>query len=54
VYELTGSSLNAGIVELANGVPMMVAALLSGPLTDAIDRRKAVLIAQQQQVAVSA
>lgn len=54
VYELTGSSLNVGIVELANGVPMIVAALLSGPLADAIDRRKTVLIANSIQTAVSA
>lgn len=54
VYELTRSSLNVGIVELANGVPMIVAALLSGPLADAIDRRKTVLIANIIQTAVSA
>jgi MFS family permease len=54
VYELTRSSLNVGIVELANGVPMIVAALLSGPLADAIDRRKTVLATYVIQTAVSA
>lgn len=54
VYELTRSSLNVGIVELANGLPMIVAALLSGPLADAADRRKIVLIATIIQTAVSA
>ncbi len=54
VYELTRSSLSVGIVELANGVPMIVAALLSGPLADAIDRRRTVLIATAIQTAVSA
>lgn len=54
VYELTRSSLNVGIVELANGVPMIVAALLSGPLADAVDRRKTALIASSIQTAVSA
>jgi MFS family permease len=54
VYELTRSSLNVGIVELASGLPMIVAALLSGPLADAIDRRKTVLIANVSQTAVSA
>jgi MFS family permease len=54
VYELTRSSLNVGLVELANGVPMIVAALLSGPLADAIDRRKTVLITTVIQTAVSA
>jgi len=54
VYELTRSSLNVGIVELANGLPMIVAALLSGPLADAVDRRKIVLITCLIQTAVSA
>ena len=54
VYELTGSSLSVGIVGLASGVPMIVAALLGGPLADAIDRRKTVLIASSVQAAVSA
>jgi MFS family permease len=54
VYELTRSSLNVGIVGLASGLPMIVAALLSGPLADAIDRRKTVLIATVIQTAVSA
>ncbi len=54
VYELTRNSLDVGIVELANGVPMIVAALLSGPLADAVDRRKTVLIAGVIQLAVSA
>jgi MFS family permease len=54
VYELTRSSLNVGIVELANGLPMIVAALLSGPLADAVDRRKIVLITYLIQTAVSA
>ncbi len=54
VFELTRSSLNVGIVELANGVPMIVAALLSGPLADAIDRRMTVLITTVVQTAVSA
>jgi MFS family permease len=54
VYELTRSSLNVGIVGLASGVPMIVAAFLSGPLADALDRRKTVLIATIIQTAVSA
>jgi len=54
VYELTRSSLNVGILELANGLPMIVAALLSGPLADAVDRRKIVLITYLIQTAVSA
>jgi MFS family permease len=54
VYELTRSSLNVGLVGLANGVPMIVASLLSGPLADAIDRRKTVLITTAVQTAVSA
>jgi MFS family permease len=54
VYELTRSSLNVGIVELSNGVPMILASLLSGPLADAIDRRKTVLITTVTQTAVSA
>jgi MFS family permease len=54
VYELTRSSLNVGIVGLASGLPMIVAAVLSGPLADAIDRRKTVLITTVIQTAVSA
>ncbi len=54
VYELTRSSLNVGLVGLANGVPMIVASLLSGPLADAIDRRKTVLITTAVQTVVSA
>jgi MFS family permease len=54
VYELTRNSLNVGIVALASGLPMIVAALLSGPLADAIDRRKTVLITSVIQTAVSA
>lgn len=54
VYELTGSSLNVGMVGLANGVSMIAAALLSGPLADAIDRRKTVFIANIVQTAISA
>ena len=54
VYELTRSSLNVGIVGLASGLPMIVAALLSGPLADAIDRRKTAGIATVIQTAVSA
>jgi MFS family permease len=54
VYELTRNSLNVGIVGLASGLPMIVATLLSGPLADAIDRRKTVLIATILQTAVSA
>jgi MFS family permease len=54
VYALTRSSLSVGIVGLVSGLPMIVAALLSGPLADAIDRRKTVLIATVIQTAVSA
>jgi MFS family permease len=54
VYELTRSSLNVGIVGLASGLPMIVAAVASGPLADAVDRRKIVLITYLIQTAVSA
>ena len=54
VYELTRNSLNVGIVALAGGLPMIVAALLSGPLADAADRRKTAGITTVIQTAVSA
>ena len=54
VFALTRNSLNVGIAGLASGLPMIVAALLSGPLADAVDRRKTVGIATVVQTAVSA
>jgi MFS family permease len=53
VYDLTRSSFSVGILEVANGVPMIVAALLSGPLADAFDRRKIVLVTYMVQTLVS-
>src|SRR5688500_11481279 len=41
-YELTGSSLAVGLIGVAQIVPMVVLALISGALADAVDRRKLV------------
>jgi MFS family permease len=46
VYALTRSSLDVGLVSLAQVVPLVVGALLGGSLADAIDRRTLVLVAQ--------
>jgi MFS family permease len=44
VYTLTGSSLNVGLVSLAQLGPALVGALLGGSLADAIDRRKMLVV----------
>jgi MFS family permease len=46
VYALTRSSLDVGLVSLAQVVPLVVGALLGGSLADAIDRRTLVLVSQ--------
>lgn len=40
MYQLTGSSLNVGLLGVAEFVPMLVLAFIGGALADAIDRRK--------------
>lgn len=46
VYALTNSSAAVGLVGLVQLVPLGLAALLGGPLIDAFDRRRLLLIAQ--------
>jgi MFS family permease len=46
VYALTRSSLDVGLVSLAQVVPLMAGGLLGGALADAVDRRRMLLAAQ--------
>ncbi|MEV0588931.1 MFS transporter [Nonomuraea sp. NPDC050310] len=43
MYELTRSTLNVGLMSLAEFVPMVVCGLWGGAIADALDRRKIVL-----------
>jgi MFS family permease len=54
VFTLTGSSAAVGGVGLAAGVPAIVAGLLGGPVIDAVDRRRLVLVVSGCLAAVSA
>ena len=46
VYLLTGSSLDVGLVSLAQLGPALVGSLLGGSVADAIDRRKMLVVTQ--------
>ncbi|MGH3298038.1 MAG: MFS transporter [Trebonia sp.] len=46
VYALTRSSLDVGLVSLAQVVPLMAGGMLGGALADAVDRRRMLLVAQ--------
>jgi MFS family permease len=46
VYTLTRSSLDVGLVSLAQVLPLIAGALLGGSLADAVDRRRVLLGAQ--------
>ena len=46
VYALTRSSLDVGLVALAQVIPLMAGGLLGGALADAVDRRRLLLVAQ--------
>ena len=54
VYDLTGSSLAVGAIGVAQMVPTLTVGLLCGPVVDAIDRRKLVLITSTCLALVSA
>jgi MFS family permease len=46
IYLLTGSTLAVGALGLAQFIPMMLASIFGGPLIDAMDRRKVLVISQ--------
>jgi MFS family permease len=46
VYLLTGSSLDVGLVSLAQLVPALVGSLLGGSVADAVDRRRLLVVTQ--------
>ncbi len=54
VYDLTRSPFAVGLIGVAQVVPTLVAGLLGGPVTDAVDRRKLVLVTSSGLAAVSA
>ena len=54
VYDLTRSTLAVGVIAAAQMVPTLIVGLLGGPVTDATDRRKLVLVTSSGLAAVSA
>lgn len=54
VYKLTGSSLDVGLVSLATLGPLLAGSLIGGPVADAIDRRRLLIIVSVAMAAVSA
>jgi MFS family permease len=51
VYQLTRSSLDVGLVSLAQLIPLIAGSLLGGSLVDAMDRRRLLMTAQVSGVA---
>ncbi len=54
VYHLTRSSLDVGLIGVAQFVPMLLLSLLGGVLADAVDRRRLVQISELAAAAASA
>jgi MFS family permease len=54
VYLLTGSSLDVGLVSLAQLAPALLGAMLGGSIADAVDRRKLLVVTQLALAACSA
>lgn len=54
VYRMTRSSLDVGLVSLAQLVPLLACSLIGGAVVDAHDRRRILLIAELLMAAVSA
>jgi MFS family permease len=54
VYDLTRSPFAVGVIGIAQMVPTLAVGLLGGPVTDAVDRRKLVLVTSSGLAAVSA
>ena len=54
VYRLTGSSLDVGLVSLAQLVPLVVCSLYGGSVIDAVDRRRLLLVVETLMAASSA
>lgn len=54
VYRLTHSSLQVGLVSLAQLFPLIVGSVIGGSVVDAVDRRKLLLIVETMMAACSA
>ncbi len=52
IWDLTPSSLAVGALGLVQAVPAVVVGLLGGSLADAMDRKRLVLVHQQQPCGV--
>jgi len=46
MYKLTGSSLNVGLLGLAELLPLLVTAFVGGALADSVDRRRMILMTE--------
>lgn len=53
VYHLTGSNLDVGLISLAQLVPSLFGSFVGGPIADAMDRRKLLLICGTALAALS-
>ena len=54
VYQLTGSSLDVGLVSLAQLLPLIIGSLAGGSVVDAVDRRRLLLVVESLAAACSA
>jgi predicted MFS family arabinose efflux permease len=54
VYQLTGSSLDVGLVSLVQLVPLIIGSLVGGSVVDAVDRRRLLLVVESLAAACSA
>jgi hypothetical protein len=54
VYQLTRSSLDVGLVSLAQLFPLIAGSLLGGSVVDAMDRRRLLMVAQMLMAGCSA
>ena len=54
VYQLTGSSLDVGLVSLAQLFPLVIGSLVGGSVVDAVDRRRLLLVVESLAAACSA
>jgi MFS family permease len=54
VYQLTGSSLDVGLVSLVQLFPLIIGSLVGGSVADAMDRRRLLLVVESLAAACSA
>jgi MFS family permease len=54
IYQMTGSSVNLGLVTMAAGVPLIIGSIYGGILADRVDRMKLLLITQAAAMSFAA